>query len=189
MFDQPLGIIILEILGLTLLALYLARRIILTTIYCCLLIKFSFIALRRRYRIAKVYVNHFEKFNSHGFLIAIPKIFFGLIYKIVPQIFWNVLHWIIWLPARLYCCCEKWFIRKASPWIYARLPHRLQRFCDAVLRRVFKFMSAKRVKRRRRYAALSLQRYYHRLLQQPNYSATCPMRKLLPLPENMHKTA
>ena len=173
--DHSWPLLLAEILAATIFVLWLGRRIVLTTIYCCVLIKFSFRAFRRFYRRQRVVWRAAKTNNPHGFVLRWLEWPLGLL----PSTLIRGLGRVLWWPAIVYGRIENWAIMVAGPWCYQKMPAKLQRFTDWLLARVVNFMTAAKNRRRAAYARASLQRYHARLAQK-TARGQCPMRQLLP---------
>jgi hypothetical protein len=173
--DHSWPLLLAEILAATIFLLWLGRRIVLTTIYVCVLIKFSFRALRRFYRRQRVVWRAAKTNNPHGFVLR----WLEWPFRLVPPILLRGVGRVLWWPAIIYGRIENWAITVAGPWCYQKMPSRLQRFTDWLLTRVQLFMERAKTRRRAAYASASLRRYHARLAQKTAHGQ-CPMRQLLP---------
>lgn len=167
-------LIIAEILAATIFILWLGRRVVLTTIYICVLIKFAFRALRRAYRRQRVVWRSAKNTNPHGFMLR----WIEWPFRLVPPILRRGIGRVLLSPAIVYGQVENWALSVAGPWCYRKMPAKLQRFTDWLLARVLNFMTAAKNRRRAAYARASWHRYQTRLAQK-TVSGQCPMRALV----------
>lgn len=173
--DHSWTLLIAEFFAALIFILWLGRRIILTTIYCCLVIKFSFRALRRFYRRQKIIWRSARRTNPHGFVLAWLEWPFTLL----PPILVRCIGRVLWSPAVVYGKIENWAMRRAGPFLYQKMPAALRRFTDWLLARVLNFMADAKIRRRLAYARASLARYQHRQAAKKT-TGQCPLRALVP---------
>ncbi len=166
----------LEIIGGLLLALYLLRRVTLTTIYCTILVKAVFRAARRKYRRIKIYWRHFRDHKPHGFCARFAEnIFFFVIPSFIRRGITNMIRFFIHQFRR----AESWAICIFAPWAYRKLPNTGQGFCNWIIAKVDAFQKNRASQRRYYYAKLSYSRWEKRQSNGQN-TGVCPMRHLLP---------
>ena len=184
--EHNAAIIILEILGGVLLALYLLRRVTLTFIYCVILIKATARAIRRQSRRALVHWRYFRTHNPHGFIAPYCESIVQFAGHAIP----GFIRMGYISTRRAYGRLESWFIGRLCPAIYRLLPPRAQRFCNWILNKITRFTVKRIAARRQKYAVASYYRWQKRMAATgARPPGTCPMRYLMPNPYSLRTLA